>query len=294
MRPPLVYIHKGFSWYLPLAFYNGRAKYGGQVVLIGNRLARGLASAFGITPHNIDALVHGAHQLAESYRHHSSLGVDFELFCIQRWFMLRDYMRAKGLDACCYIDSDVLLTEDIGSLQDKSKAWDLVFTGYSAHVTFVNRLSALESLCDFILEAYNDPIWEERFIGWHHRCVADSGSSGVSDMTFFHWFYQSGLANVGTFGEICGESPVDMTLEDTCGWQKDAAGFKHLSWVGNTPYATKMSGQRIQLVTLHHQGRAKSLLATNSRLLGTGGWLLESFGKCLDLCCRAARKIRLR
>lgn len=293
MRPPLIYIHKGYSWYLPLAFSNATARYGGQVVFIGNRLARGVARAFGITPYDIEEVGHGAKNFAASYRHHSSLGQEFELFCIQRWFMLRDFMRANGLDACCYIDSDVLLAADLGGLQERTKDWDLVFTGYSAHVTFVNRLIALERLCDFILKAYADPVWEARFIEWHQRCVADSGSSGVSDMTLFHWFHQSHQANVGVYGEIFGESPVDITLEDTVGWKKDCRGFKGLFWDGKIPYATKESGERVALTALHHQGRAKALLRMNSEQIGTGGWALEWFGRCLDFGCRAARKLRL-
>ncbi len=266
----LVYIHKGYSWYVPLALLNGRKFGAGKVHFIGNTYGCWVARRFGAQTWPIERFRKAADEFARIYRHHSELGVGFELFCIQRWFILAEFMAACGLDACTYLDTDVLLTRNVDVEQTRTVKFGLTYTGYSAHVCFVNRLAALQRLCSFITALYADPPAEERMQQWHRQMVANCGGGGVSDMTFFHWFQKDHPDVLGDYSGIFEDSPFDVSLEEVRGFQSDADGFKRLVWTNGLPFAIATNGRKIELATLHHQGRGKCRLKKHAGRLGVG------------------------
>lgn len=73
---------------------------------------------------------------------------------IDRWFVLRDYMLASDLKRCLYIDSDVLLFQDV---QDDFLDCDLAFSkSHCGHTMFVNSIHALSGLCSYIDHQINN------------------------------------------------------------------------------------------------------------------------------------------
>ena len=281
---PLIYIHKGHSWYVPLALCNGRRFAVGDVHYLGDRFGCAVARACGVATWNLHDYRRRADRFAAIYRHHSELGADFEIFCIQRWFMLADFMEARGLDSCIYLDTDILLTQNIELERERTLEFGLTYTGYSAHLCCVNRLSALKQFCDWIMELYADPASEERMEQWHRGMTQDGGGGGVSDMTLFHWFQKDHPEILGDYPTIFGDSPFDVSLEETRGFQADEEGFKRLVWENGRPSAVGDDGRLIRLASLHHQGRGKARLTQNAAALGGCAWLHPPVGKGLDDC----------
>jgi hypothetical protein len=97
---PLIYIHKGYSWYVPLALLNGKQFNSRNVVYLGDAYGCWVARLFGVKSYRIDDYRKSADAFAKIYRHYSSLGHEFELFCIQRWFILTEYLEAEQLESC--------------------------------------------------------------------------------------------------------------------------------------------------------------------------------------------------
>ena len=198
----LIYIHKNYSWYLPLALLNGRKFCAGKVHFIGDPFGCWVARLCGATAWPMKHFSTAANEFAKIYRHHSELGVDFELFCIQRWFVLAEFMEVNGLETCTYLDTDVLLTQKLNNEQKRTSDFGLTYTGYSAHVCFVNRQAALQQFCNSIRMLYTDPGSEERFQKWHQQMLESSGGGGVSDMTLFYWFQKEHPEVLGDYPTI--------------------------------------------------------------------------------------------
>jgi hypothetical protein len=244
----------------------------------------------GVGAWNLRDFRQGADSFAAIYCHYSSLEADFELFCIQRWFILADFMAAKGLESCVYLDTDILLTENIEEKKARTLDFGLTYSGYSAHLCCVNRLHALQQFCDWITALYSDPTSEERLIEWHRNMVADWGGGGVSDMTLFHWFQKAHPEVLGDYPAIFGDSPFDVSLEEVCCFQADEEGFKRLVWADGRPSAVADDGHLIPLASLHHQGRGKARLSQNAASLGGNAQLHTVLGKGPEIFYRVGRK----
>ena len=267
---PLIYIHKGYSWYVPLALLNGTSAYGENIYYLGGRYGCLVARLLGVKSYPISHYLGAADAFGKIYRHHSDLSHDFELFCIQRWFILAEFLEFRKLGSCIYLDTDVLLTRNLDAEVEQTQQFGLTFTGYSAHVCFVNRLDAIQKFCQYITDLYADPASEFRFREWHQKMVRESGSGGVSDMTLFYWFQKEHPEVLGDYPAIFGDSPIDVSLEEVRGFQSDEDGFKKLIWKGGIPSVMTNEGRSFELSTLHHQGRGKSLMSSNATRLGVG------------------------
>jgi hypothetical protein len=267
MNNSLIYIHKGYSWYVPLALLNGKQFYGRNVHYIGDAYGCFVARMLGVRAHRLRDYHKGADDFAKIYSHHSTLGYDFELFCIQRWFVLLEFLRKQGMDSCVYLDTDVLLAANLQEIVEKTRKFGLTFTGYSAHVCFVNRAAALAELCDFISQLYENPDNEERLRARHEEMAANYGGGGVSDMTMFWWMQKERPDLIGDYPSIFGDSPIDVSLDDTRGFKADANGFKKIEWFNRIPNVNAADGRSIRLLALHHQGAAKVLFQYNFKMI---------------------------
>lgn len=261
----LVYIHKGYSWYVPLALWNGRRFYGSDVYYIGDAYGCFVARVLGVRAHRLKNYHKSADKFSKIYRHHSNLGYDFELFCIQRWFVLSEFLQATGMKSCVYLDTDVLLAQNLSELVRQTTQFGIVFTGYSAHVCFINQSAMLRKLTDFINSFYIDVNNESLLESMHKSMVERAGSGGVSDMDLFYLFREKQPTSAGSFPKIFGKSPIDVSLADTRGFEEDAKGFKKLVWNGGRPSVVTGDGKIILLAALHHQGKAKSIMSKNYR-----------------------------
>jgi hypothetical protein len=205
---------------------------------------------------------------ANVYRHHSTLGYEFELFCIQRWFVLLEFLKKTRRDSCVYLDTDVLLTRNLNDLVRQTLDFGLTFTGYSAHVCFVNRLAALEELCSYIMKLYSNPANEERLRARHEEMATHYGGGVVSDMKMF-WCMQNERPDlIGDYPSIFGNSPIDVSMDDTRGFEVGGEGFKKLVWDVGQPSAILSGGKMVSLAALHHQGKAKGIMGFHSKKLG--------------------------
>jgi len=287
----LVYIHKGYSWYVPLALLIGRKFCAGKVHLIGDAFGCWVARLCGVQTWPIKRFRKSADEFAKIYRHHSELGAEFELFCIQRWFILAEFMGACGLDACAYLDTDILLTRSIDGEQARTAGFGLTYTGYSAHVCFVNRLAALQRFCSFVMALYANPSSEERMQQWHRSHVERCGGGGVSDMTLFHWFQMEHPEVLGDYPSIFGDSPFDVSLENIGGFQSDEDGLKRLIWSEGRPSAIATDGRRIELASIHHQGRGKCRLKEHAGKLGVGWGVRSILAPTAGITYRIAKKL---
>lgn len=69
---------------------------------------------------------------------------------VDRWFILRDFMKDSGIERCVYLDSDVLLFKNV---DDDFTKCDLAFSeSHSGHTMFVNNYRALNDFCNYMVD----------------------------------------------------------------------------------------------------------------------------------------------
>ena len=94
-RIPVVLIHSGDSPYLPATIFQLRhSNPRTPIYLIGDDENRHYNSW--VSHHEINDFLGHAKAFENIYQHFSTNGREFELICIQRWFILRDFMKAMN------------------------------------------------------------------------------------------------------------------------------------------------------------------------------------------------------
>jgi hypothetical protein len=256
---PVIFIHKGYDEYLNSSVQQAK-KFNKEVVIIGDHA------------HNCDNFYQLSNYFNDCdtfksyYTHMSTNHFEYELFCIQRWFVLRNFMRENKIPVCFYLDSDVLLYEDV---TDDYKNYNhfimSIIFGTCAVVSFIS-LEAIENFCDYTMNIYaNKKLYPYREMEAFYKARASCGmAGGVCDMTLIRKFvYQFPNA----IGELT--HPIDDKVYDHCVNQKDYFyeyhnGMKCLSFVNGKPYcANLITGKMIQFKSLHFQGTESKGLIKN-------------------------------
>jgi hypothetical protein len=211
------------------------------------------------------------------YEHHSSSkSPEFERFCIERWFYVRNFMRRERLDRCLVIDSDVLLFCDIATEAARFRHVAMTFARWDAvrllpHCNFIGCRDAIESFCRYTLDLYRRPARLEAVKALNGKKF---DRHWVSDMSLFHdW---SGL----------GEFPLGMledSVRDGVGYDDsiDRAGgyhrrslipgvlrpWKRIEYREGVPHARHLRAGYVPMKCLHFHGAFKSLMERHAECL---------------------------
>jgi len=203
-----------------------------------------------------------ANEFARQYVHMSSNPHDFELACLQRWFVIHEWMVENSISSIIHLDGDVLLWCDVTELAAKIAPAQMTITGaWSPHGTYVMSPGILQELCDFIVMHYVDPSrldsMKERYQREH---VATGTLGGIHDMLFFLWFAQANPTRVRDLGLPTNGFAFDMNMEVSEGY-KMFFGMKHICWKDGLPHALPVDGSSpVRLGILHFCGVNKAYM----------------------------------
>jgi hypothetical protein len=261
----IVFIHQGNDDYLSVALCCARrSNPEADIFLLGDESN----NVFDFVRHyDIKDYSDGANQLAKVYKHFSSNSYQFELFCIQRWFVLRDFMHRQDLPDCFYADSDVLIFADLKAERQKFSQFDFTLTEQmSGHSSFWNSREALDSFCSFVENIYSrkDQLHYDKMLAIWEDIRRGGNSGGICDMTFLDFYRAAHPEKVGNTAAIIDGSTYDTNI--SLSHNGDVAfvmqgGVKKIFWKegSDKPWGL-LQGSKNQFVafnTLHFQGRAK-------------------------------------
>jgi len=203
-----------------------------------------------------------ANEFACIYQHLSSNSRSFELFCFQRWFVLREFLEKKGINECLYVDSDVMLYADVTEEQERFRSFE--FTLHSerdVNCMFINEVSTLGDLCEFVFTSYEDPSKLGELRALHKDCVDAGVSGGICDMTVWEQYAGRNPERVGDTSVIIERSTFDSSMCVSNGFEM-GAGMKKIRLIDGQPHCLHIeSGQQIKFCVLHFQGQSKEHLA---------------------------------
>ncbi|MEO1377862.1 MAG: hypothetical protein AAFW70_27005, partial [Cyanobacteria bacterium J06635_10] len=230
---------------------------GSDIFLLGDNINKYLRF---IHHEDFNLYCEGAKEFEKIYtdKHMSSNDLLFEMFCFQRWFILRDFMRKNQIKKCVHIDSDILLYANISEEQEKFDHSDFTVSRKgSGHNSFI-KLEGIEEFCQFLIDFYTKPslfkilesLWEEK----------KSRPGGICDMTLLNQYYQRNTDKIAQTSDIINDSVYDGNINASHGFEMHN-GIKNIFWVDGKPFCRHLdSGKDIKFNSLHFQGKAKRLM----------------------------------
>ncbi len=258
---PIILIHTGNSWYLPYTIWQlKKTNPDTNIYLIGDRQNKHYQRW--INHINISTFNGATSNLQKVYKHKSTLGEEFEFQCIARWFILLEFMKQRNIEQCVYLDSDILVYNNLSKVESSFPKYDMTWCGFSAHTNYIKNRVTLENYCNNILDCYSDNFPEKlKEKSLFYQVISAKTEMNISDMTFWHDYnvrYPNSLLDIslpnlnGTF---------DRSMEDTRVFEMKEEGFKKINWQNNKPNCKEIeSGILYPFITLHFQGRGKQVL----------------------------------
>lgn len=231
--------------------------------------------------------------IVASYPDYSTNPLSFELLCVKRYLYCQSYAKAHGIQRFMMLDTDVLVYpgldchlsslisgSEVGLSQGPEGAG--VAPHFSPHCSYWT----LDSLTAFV-------DWLPDYIAGQERLKGRYGAKGtfplqLSDMTLLaDWIEQTGHAvcdlSVPHNGR-CIDHNIMIAQQGGTRF-RNTGGVKMLDLKDGQPLSRIASGDHIQMLALHFQGKAKGAMSNFSR-----GKFGAAQGYLLGI--KAARKIK--
>jgi hypothetical protein len=261
MSIPVIFIHKGNSDYLFNTLYQVKfSNPSTTVYLIGTKDLEIYSSLINFV--DIHGLLQEANEFAKIYQHFSPNPHDYELFCIQRWFILKEFLKRNNIERALYLDSDVLFYSTIDEVAKKFETYGMTISEIAGHTNFI-RFSTLTKFCDYITDCYirsNSSILLQGFLQHFQQTYG----SGVSDMTFLEEFHKMYPEEVFNYYRWNSNETMDHTLNNSEGWDKRFVmdtNYLKVIWEKNKPYfIRKDTNEKVLTHSLHFQGNSKIVM----------------------------------
>lgn len=261
---PVILIHKGNDHYLTYTLK--QASKNNKVYLIGN-----------INPNienvefcDMNEFSNGLDEFKKNYVHLNTTPYDYEVFCYERWFLLKNFMDKKQLETVFYIDSDVLLFVNVTEEWEKFSQYNFTLLHRTAAISSFITKKGINDFCGLISSVYsNKSGYPFKKIESHFNVRKNCGlGGGVCDMTLLEYFHYDfgcggGPGRIGEMMQIINDTTYDHNINAK---DQDFAfknGIKEIKIINKTPYVyNEKLNKDIKFNSIHFQGSAKHLIKT--------------------------------
>ena len=262
---PIVFIHKGYSSYMEFTLRQARyTNPESEILLLGDPAN----NRFDFVTHiHFEQFANLATAFKKYYCHMSTNTYAYELFCIQRWFYLLEFVRHAKLDRFFYCDTDVMVYTDLHAYfhglgkvgQDGILAFAESNRASASNALW--QVSTLEQFCDFIYQGYQSKKAITQARDYLERHVRNLG--GISDMYWVEQFFKTRLDTVFCINEVHENKTLDSNINTSRGYflneyQINRQGHKKIIWRKNKPYVYNLKlAKEIEFGLLHFSGSTK-------------------------------------
>lgn len=223
--------------------------------------------------------------IREFYQHLSTNDSSFELFCMERFFVIKEFMKLNSIDKAFLVETDVLVFQNLNSFLSLNGGINPNQTHLSERkcisLGYVT-LSYLEHYCDYIVSCYRDGEKFKKIEQAFHNYREKGGMGGICDMTFCDYInngmYGSDQAYTSeNISKIVNNNIGKQFLFDSfigrdfvLGMDKkiimaesyiDKKKIKRIDFDDGRPKVTFDDHSEVQLGSIHCQGNAKGLMA---------------------------------
>lgn len=287
--PAVVFVQRGRSFYFPVVLSQAaRRCINTPIFVIADvdprpSIPRVLQSKVTwVAMKDVDA---SAAEFRKVYVHLSVNRPWLERFCFERWFMIRDLCADLGVSSVIHLDSDVLVTSDIGVELPRRGPERVMFSrSMGPHVAFFRSFHDIDSFCGRIMEAYGTA-GGVAGLRQEYQAICDRGQFGsISDMRFFGALATEMGEEYGDTFEVVNAAACDhcVGMKEGYEWRLGAKVVRHR---GGAAYCKKLEGgELVRMLLLHFQGISKIRMAVHAdvkslgdavraaKLLAVGAW----------------------
>lgn len=128
-NPPIIFIHYGFSDYLPYSFEAAKiSNPDKEIILIGDKANKKTALKYGLKHYYFDEFDYGsdvelfkeiyeliATKEFDSFKH----GKDWNEFVFRKWFILNNFLKKFNIQKFWHFDSDVVIVSDLKQFEPR-------------------------------------------------------------------------------------------------------------------------------------------------------------------------------
>lgn len=203
----------------------------------------------------------------------SQNGSDYERWCMERWMIIRNFMRAHNFTRCFACDSDVLIFSELEPVWQKYKDFDFTVSHFTWGCTIINNIQVLDIFHDLVVELYErktslywrvldflglltpgkdlQPLADTVLI----RIFTDEMAAGFG----FRWENTCTVINDGAFCPDLHDSFLPCEMEKEQLDPLDVHGpYRKIVWQDGYPFSPhRDTGKLVRMHCLHFQGRAK-------------------------------------
>ena len=258
---PIIFVHKGNPYFLYSVLKQAKhTNPNSEIILLGDETNR----SFSFVRHfNINDYFDSARNFAKVYQHHSPNPFGYELFCFQRWFVLKDFVEKElGSDAqFFYCDTDTLLFENLSTEFLKYNKYDMTIcrTGTPCF-TFFN-VGVINKFVEFIFNRFATTEGKQMISAYVKDLNMKKRRYGISDMTAFSAYEH-------TFPTLV--LRVDLPKDGYCfchniqdkidGYLMEGQYMKIMQKSG-FPYGLYLENKQwVRFIGIHFQGGAKKIM----------------------------------
>lgn len=269
---PIVMFHFGRHGFVRTALEQAK-KQNAKVILLGDKQNEGY---FPAEHHCFKDYAKRAEELRSYYIFMSTDPPEKNIFYLQRYLMLLEFVEAHNYDKVFTCDSDVMVHCDVEQeakrLGEYTAAFDIPKTQSQARIAAMGNgywtRQALEAFSVFVRKAYAEGPWLDRMRRawqWH----LDTGTrGGVSDMTLLSLFSETdqGVMDLSRVRDGAAFDHAICTAENWLPNEYRTVSFrgwtlKQVEWREGVPYVYNLLQKRwIRFCTLHYQGARKGML----------------------------------
>jgi len=247
MTLPIIFMHRGDDDYLTYSLRQAKlSNPHSPVYLLGKVTNRKFATA-GIIHELMDYHMVTAQSFAKVYQHMHVMSYEYNLFCFQRWFILRDFMRKRGMQSCFYVDSDVMLYTNVSKPEFHPFSMEFAWTSFVG-------IDTLDRFCNLMMKYFVNPSLFRQLV--QITIEYDQVINGVplvSDMVLclLYFRHYSGRTHThGTFGDSFFDENINRPL-----WAEALADKKKVYVNQGILYCKDLtSGSYKRINSLHFQG----------------------------------------
>lgn len=275
---PIIFIHNGYTQYLEFTLRQCRLlSPHSNIILIGDSNNNKFPWVNHINSE--DLISKDIEELEEDYIHLSPNEKDYELFCLKRWLLLKNYCLKYNIQEVFTCDSDVMIYKDINQYKGWLSKSSNTIAAYciphqskkeylwaaSAHTSYW-KAEGLEKFCSFLVSVYKSKDWKIVLESKYKAFVENKHLGGVSDMTLLYLFHINNTKLILNLLEVKDNEVFDLNFSMDYNlyrqeYRTDSKGYKLLVEKNGIYYGfNNFTHQEIVFSTIHFQGATKFLI----------------------------------
>lgn len=287
MALPIIFFHYGNPAYLKYSLKQAKHFNPGSTIYL---LGDGSNNHYPFIQHSMMDKYEADTQIFTSvYQHQSVNGKNYELQCFLRWFYIEAFCREHHIGPFIYLDSDVLLFQQVSEMEPFFGNCSIANTGDVAGVpafTYFGGYHAIKDFCDYMVSVYTQPELLRELEHFHRQPPA--GQHGdISDMILFQLYFCNHPAKTKKLDLMNDELAVDENISHSDGYETQG-GIKKIYWQNGLPYCRHLKlNKLVRFASFHYQGDTKGLMINHYK---GGGYVLSRFWDSFRIKFKRARK----